>query len=407
MGMARPLLTLCGVTALVLAPVRAGAQTTMTLNEALARARQVAPQIVGGRLAIDEARARVVGADLRFQTNPELDLGIGRRSGASGSTADIDVAATQMFEPPGRRDARRSAATAAVDRSAAQLDEVTRSVLREVSVAFYRVLYFDRRIALLTTTETLATTIYQSADRRFRAGDIAVLDVNLTRTALARVKSDREAAIADRTAAFASLRQLLQIGADVQLQGDLPTLPPVDSNALLELALQRPEIRELEAALRETDADQRFAQTFSRPDVGLGISFKQEEGDRALGGVVKLTMPWFSKGQELRALSTARASRFRVELEAAKSRIRLEVESAISVFNRRRDAVQLLLTEALPGLDENEQLAARSFDAGQIGLPDLLLIRRELLETRFQYLSALLEAALARVDVDAAVGVIR
>jgi cobalt-zinc-cadmium efflux system outer membrane protein len=96
-----------------------------------------------------------------------------------------------------------------------------------------------------------------------------------------------------------------------------------------------------------------------------------------------------------------------MELEAAKSRIRLEVESAIAVFNRRRDAVQLLLTEALPGLDENEQLAARSFDAGQIGLPDLLLIRRELLETRFQYLSALLEAALARVDVDAAVGVIR
>jgi hypothetical protein len=36
-----------------------------------------------------------------------------------------------------------------------------------------------------------------------------------------------------------------------------------------------------------------------------------------------------------------------------------------------------------------------------------LLIRREFLDTRFQYLNALLEAALARVDIDATAGVIR
>jgi outer membrane protein TolC len=37
----------------------------------------------------------------------------------------------------------------------------------------------------------------------------------------------------------------------------------------------------------------------------------------------------------------------------------------------------------------------------------VLVIRRELLDTRFQYLFALLEAALARVQVDAAAGVLR
>jgi outer membrane protein TolC len=67
----------------------------------------------------------------------------------------------------------------------------------------------------------------------------------------------------------------------------------------------------------------------------------------------------------------------------------------------------VLTSEALPGLDENEQLATRSFDSGQIGLPDLLLIRRELLETRFQYVDALIEAALARVELDAVLGVLR
>jgi outer membrane protein TolC len=61
----------------------------------------------------------------------------------------------------------------------------------------------------------------------------------------------------------------------------------------------------------------------------------------------------------------------------------------------------------IPGLDENEQLTTRSFDVGQIGLPDLLLIRREILETRLQYLDALLEAALARTDLDASSGILR
>jgi cobalt-zinc-cadmium efflux system outer membrane protein len=67
----------------------------------------------------------------------------------------------------------------------------------------------------------------------------------------------------------------------------------------------------------------------------------------------------------------------------------------------------VLETDAIPGLDENEQLTTRSFDVGQIGLPDLLLIRREILDTRFQYLDALLEAALARIDLDTSAGVLR
>jgi outer membrane protein TolC len=70
-------------------------------------------------------------------------------------------------------------------------------------------------------------------------------------------------------------------------------------------------------------------------------------------------------------------------------------------------AVRALEADAIPGLDENEQLTTRSFEVGQIGLPDLLLIRRETFDTRFQYLDALLEAALARIDLDASAGILR
>jgi cobalt-zinc-cadmium efflux system outer membrane protein len=67
----------------------------------------------------------------------------------------------------------------------------------------------------------------------------------------------------------------------------------------------------------------------------------------------------------------------------------------------------VLETDAISGMDENEQLTTRSFEVGQLGLPDLLLIRREILDTRAQYLDALLEAALARTGLDASAAILR
>ena len=170
---------------------------------------------------------------------------------------------------------------------------------------------------------------------------------------------------------------------------------------------QRPELRALEAAVREADADLSVATTLLRPNYGVGLRYQREGGDNIVLGGVTFVLPVFSKGQELSATGTARGARLRAELDAARARARIELQSALAAYERRATAARVLETEALPGLDDTDALTTRSFDVGQIGLPDVLVIRRELLDTRFQYLSALLEAALARVEVDAAAGVLR
>ena len=70
-------------------------------------------------------------------------------------------------------------------------------------------------------------------------------------------------------------------------------------------------------------------------------------------------------------------------------------------------ALRTFEQDAMPGMDENEALARRSFEVGQISLPELLLVRRELVETRLEYLSRLLEVAQAAIDQDAAAGVLQ
>ena len=395
------------VVSLQFVAVSAHAQAPLSLADVLARARAIAPQIVSARLAVEEARARLLGADLRLQSNPEVEAALGTRYGQEPRSTDLDLAVSQMFEPPGRRSARRAAATAAVERNEALVAATTRDVLLDAAIAYYRAVSAGERIALFTSAEAIAASTYEAADRRYRAGDIAVLDTNLARIALARVRSERDSAAAERTTALGTLRRILRSEAELAVQPGLPATSAPELSELLVLALQRPELRELEAAVREAEADVQFARSFSRPEVGVVMSYRQEDGDRILGGGIRLTLPVLARAQEQQATGTARLIRLRHELQTVTERIRLEVQSAAAAHEQRLAAVRLLETDAMPGLEENETLAARSFEAGQIGLPDLLVIRRELLEIRFRYLDALLEAVIARVELEAAAGVLR
>jgi cobalt-zinc-cadmium efflux system outer membrane protein len=386
---------------------------TMTLGDVLARAREQAPQIVSARLTLEETRGRLLGASLRFQANPEIDAALGSRQGTGSRFTDFEIGLGQTFEPGSRRSARIASANAAIAQSAADVDETTRIVLRAAAAAYYRVLHADERIRLLAATQELAANVYSVADRRFKAGDVAVLDVNIARASLARVRAEREGAEALRALALGELTQLLRLEEDIVVEGRLAPGREAELNVeaalnvVLQTASQRPELRALEAGVQEAEAQLRLGGTFSKPHYGLGVRYSREEGDQIVLGGLTVTLPVFSKGQELRAVGAARTARLRAELDSARTRVRLEVRSAFDAYNRRLAAVRVLETEAIPGLDENDTLTTRSFEVGQLGLPELLLLRREILDTRSQYLDALLEAALARIDLDASAAILR
>jgi cobalt-zinc-cadmium efflux system outer membrane protein len=382
------------------------AQGTLTLSEALARARERAPEIVSARLAIDESRSRLAGAS-HLQSNPEVDFGVGNRQGSGSRSTDLDIGVGQSFEPGPRRDSRRAMATAGIEQATATVDEVTRRVLLDTATLFLRGLQLAERVRLLDRSSALAANVLDIADRRFRAGDVAILDVNLARAASARITAERHGVAADRAAVIGELRELLQLEEEVELQGDIPRAVDVDGAFVNDAVTRRPELRALEAAIHEAEAEQQFGRSFTRADYGFGVRYQREEGDNIILGGLTLSLPVFSKGQEPIAAGLARASRLKAELSATRIRIGIQVQAALSAYQSRVEAVRTLERDVLPGLDENDGLAARSFEVGQIGLAELLLIRGAIVDTRFQYLDALVEAALARVELDARAGVLR
>jgi cobalt-zinc-cadmium efflux system outer membrane protein len=379
----------------------------LTLADVIARARDQAPQIVSARLAVDETRARLIGASLRQQANPALDVAVGNRNGPDSRFTDFELGIGQAFEPGGRKTARIASANAAIAQATRNVDEVTRSVLRLAASAYYRTVHAQDRIRLLNATHELAANIHSTADRRFKAGDIAILDVNIARASLARVRAEREGAEAAKALALGELRQLLRLEDDADVEGSLARPTESDLNAALQAASRRPELLALEASIEEAEAELNLGRAFSKPDYGIGVRYSREEGDQIVLGGMTVTLPVFAKGQEQSAAATARIARLRAALDAARVRVRLEVRAAFEAYNRRLEAIRTLEADAIPGLDENERLTTRSFEVGQLGLPELLLIRREILDTRSQYLDALLEAALARTDLDASAAILQ
>jgi outer membrane protein, heavy metal efflux system len=378
----------------------------LTLEAALARARERSPAILSARARVDEARGRLRGASA-LRDNPELESAAGRRARDLAPT-DLEVGLSQTFELGGRRGARIAGAEAGVARALASADDALRAVFRDVTATFFRTVHAEQRVGAARAAETFAAEVHRIAERRFAAGDIAALEVNVAASALARARSEVRAAEAARVGALGELRILLDIETDEPLgvAGELLEPRVFDAGELTIRALARPDVRALEAELREAEADSRLARGYAWPDVSPGVKFERDEGERVLWAGLTVTLPVFNRGQELEAVSDARAARIRGELEALRRAVRNQVTTAVESYRLRVQAAEELRS-TLAALDDNEALARRSYEVGQIGLAELLLVRRETVETRLALLDRLLEAVEARAELESRAGVVR
>lgn len=397
--------SLVAVILLVSSPRGDAEPRVLTFGQALALARARAPAVRAAQLRIDEARGRRLGAAVLLRDNPVVSAAIGPRT-SGATTVDVEVGVEQTFELGGRRAARVTAADAGIEQARAEADDATRRLLRDVAVAFCGALHAEEQVRLATAAETVMSDVLRVAERRRQLGDVAVLDVNVSRAALARARSDIRAAEAARSAALGELAALLgeEPGGELAVRGDLRERRPLALEVLLARSGERPDLRALAAEVRAAEADARLGAAQRWPDLGLGMHYAREEDANIFLGTVALTLPVFDHGQGLRADSLARVRRLRFEVDAGRRAVAIAVQTAFATYERRQSAALELEQHALPLLDENEALARRSYETGQLALSELLLIRRETFDTRTQYLDRLLDAAIAAIELESSAG---
>ncbi len=403
----------CFVLAVVLlsvavpAPTR-GAQEILTLESAFRRARESAPSVLAARARIEEARARRIGAAARLRARPAVAASAGPRDGPDSGTVDVDVGFEQLFEVGGHRGARISSAEADIDRETAASEIALRRELRDVGSAFLRGLAARDRLSLATETLNDAAELRRATERRFELGDVGAIDLNLARIAEARTRAALAEASAEKLAAEGRLRSLLAIASEIPilLEGDLSEHGRLVADEILARAAERPELRAFAAEVRGAEAEERLGGAEGRLDVGVSVDYEREEGSDVVrfGGI--LALPWTATGEARRAEAEARGRRLALELAGARTAVAAELQTAYEVYRERSDAAEAMTAGALPSVSDNEVLAARSYEAGEIGLLEYFLLRRDALEVRVLTIERELELAVAAVDFELAAGVL-
>jgi cobalt-zinc-cadmium efflux system outer membrane protein len=384
------------------------AAKVLTLEEALTLARERGRTLILARGRIAEAQARRAQAGRRFQDNPVLEINGGYRRAGDGFF-DFEAAVTQGLTAGPRRSARMAGAQGALDRAEAELAEARRLLLRDVWAGFVHGLVAMDRIALLAESRQAADELSAATERRHEAGEATDLELNRARTAAAVARAGQNAAEAEASAALAGLKGLLGLdpGETVEVRGPLsPVLPPSLETLLAGLD-RRPDLRALAAEMREAEAEILLGKALSRPELGARGGVAREEGADIVTAGIVIALPVHNRGQEMLAVGQARTAALRQALAAARRAAETEVRGAYSALDRRLAAVRELEQTALPALKDNEELALKSFEAGEIGLGELLLIRREIVETRLAYLDRLLEASLTRYELETAAGALQ
>lgn len=397
----RPLVGLL-FAALVPSPASAEEPSGLTRERVIELARSSSPSVRLAGAAVEEERADLIGARIFARDNPVLEAVAGPRWGDE-TTMDREATLAIPIELGGKRRKRVAAARASIDRASAEVAVDAQEAIARALRAYYQALHAQERLALASERKKLAEQLFDAATSRRSAGDVAELEVNLAATEVARAESEAlaEAAEVERARGELAITLGLDGPDDAAVHGALgersafDTLHPAER---ADVVAARVAIQEEEAAVVSADAA-RF------PDFNFRVTYAREDGgtDIILAGLA-VTLPFFDRGQGERAGARARVRRAELELQLTEAVVATEVEVATRAYRTSVAAVVKLEEDALPLVARNEELSVTAYTSGKADVATVILVRREALDTRREYLDRQLEAALAGVELSRALG---
>ena len=402
--------------ALALPLASAQAATALTLEEAWRLAEAANPTLRSTQARLSAAEGELTDARSLLWNNPELSAERLRRSVpqpglATEKQREWSAGLAQTFEVAGQPGYRREAATQELAGLQATLQETRRQVRAEIEQRFVRVLVLQLRI----TTEEEALKLVEDAAaavrKRVAAGEDSRLDGNLAIVEAERGRNQLAVLHEQLIEARAELASALQLAPDhlPEVAGELmPATPRYSLEQLLAAARQRPQLRALE--LREAAASNRLGleQAAVYPDITIGVNVGREgPGDareKLVGVTLSLPLPLFRRNAAGIGRATTELTQAQIERQAADRDVPAQVRALWRNVESLRARVKRLEDNVLTSLDQNQRLSATSYRAGEIGLLQLIVVNRQVLDGRRDLIEARSVLRLSTIALEATAG---
>lgn len=391
------------------------AQGVLTLRDALRMVEANSPAVLNAKAGLAAAEGEARESRGILYNNPELSLEHGRRTSPAEAgesrTRESAVGISQAFEIAGQQGHRREAARREIDSTRAQVRESIAKARGEVEQAFYEVLALQSRAVSESEVAKLAEDAASAVGKRVAAGEDSKLDGNLALVEAERARNQVDTLREELVTARARLAELLQLPPSSlpEAVGDLtPATPAYSLQTLLEAIPARPHLAALES--REQAAISRLAleRAAAVPDVTVGLNTAregpQESRERVTTLSFSIPLPFFRRNDAAIGRAMTERDRVQIERRAALRDTEAQVRALWQRFQSLDARVKRLSGSVLARLDENLSLATKAYRAGEIGILQLVVVNRQVLDARRDYLEAVTEWIKTRVTLEQAAG---
>lgn len=350
------------------------------------------------------AQADLVEAGL--VTNPVLDVGVL----VTDAKAMLEFGLVQNLLDVFTRAQRVRVADAAYRAATLSAAQAAVAAVAETRRAYFTLQGAKNVVAVMAEVRDAAETSWQLAERFHAAGNISDLDLAEERAAFEDAAVEFAEAELEVTEAEREFAVAVGVAMPaLQVAATLPALPEAEPAAAdleataldrrLDLAAAR---REVEAATAELKlaTDWRLWQEL---EAGAMVE-REDDGEWTAGPQFAVALPLFNQGQPAVARAAMAVLKAENEAKAVEAEIRAEVREAAARVAALRALVDRYRATILPLKSEIVALKQREYNFMLIGAFELLVAKREEIETFRAYVEALRDYWLARADLVAAIG---
>jgi cobalt-zinc-cadmium efflux system outer membrane protein len=403
-------------------------QNGVTWPEIRDRFRATNPTIEAGQIAIQESRATEITAFLR--PNPECGVSwdqIGHTVPAPGSAANALSASnvvancSYLHERDGKRELRRDSARGATAIATSSQADLERTLLFTLRGAFVQVLQAKAFRALAMENLTNYDQVLALSRDRFRAGDIAQID--LDRLQLQRVTYESDVQTADvnlRTAKIQLLRLLNDHATPVDrfdVSGPFDFASPTQTlDDLRRTATDaRPDLRAALQGIDKAKTDHRLALAAGSTDPTIGV----DAGFPAISQAFQSYQPALREyvglnvGFPVRIFDRNQGEKLRTELDitrterladAAQAQVYADVDTAYASVTSIVTLLQPYKDRYLDEATRVRDTVTFSYQRGGVSLVDFLQAQQEYRSVQVSYVNLVASYLNAMNQLSLAVG---
>ena len=392
------------------------AQQALTWREVRERFEANNPTLRAGRIGVEESRAQQITAYLR--PNPTFTASVDQLHPWKSSHAYSDtlpiVSVSYLFERLHKRQLRLESAQKGTAIAISQLADEERDLLFTLRSAFVQVLQQKAILELAKENLSFYDRVLQVSSDRFKAGDIARIDLDRLQLQRVTFESDLQTAEVNLRTAKIQLLMLLNDRTPVE-QFDVAGLFDFSEQIFplgefRKIALEtRPDLRAAVQSIDQAKTNQRLAEANASTDPTIGVDFGRNSGfapgyETYMGVSISFPLRIFDRnqGERLRTrLDIGRNERVR---DAAEVLVYSDVDSAYATLNSTLILLQPYKAKYLQQAVTVRDTVTFSYERGGASLLDFLQAQNDYRNVRRSYLTLVGSYLTAAAQLNLAVG---